>query len=42
VITEGTTRLHVEHILSKLDLHSRAQLATWVTGRGLLGNASDG
>ena len=29
VITEGTARIHVEHILTKLDLHSRAQLVAW-------------
>jgi DNA-binding NarL/FixJ family response regulator len=29
VITEGTARVHVEHALGKLDLHSRAQLAVW-------------
>jgi len=36
VIAEGTVRVHVEHILSKLDLHSRAQLASWTVQRGLL------
>jgi predicted ATPase/DNA-binding CsgD family transcriptional regulator/transcriptional regulator with XRE-family HTH domain len=30
VITEGTAKVHVARILSKLDLHSRAQLAVWV------------
>jgi non-specific serine/threonine protein kinase len=35
VITEGTARVHVEHILAKLDLHSRAQLAGWAVARGL-------
>jgi predicted ATPase/DNA-binding CsgD family transcriptional regulator len=29
VITEGTVRVHVERILAKLGLHSRAQLAAW-------------
>lgn len=39
-ITEGTARIHVERILGKLGLHSRAQLAAWliehrpVTGLG--------
>jgi predicted ATPase/DNA-binding CsgD family transcriptional regulator/DNA-binding XRE family transcriptional regulator len=36
VITEGTARVHVEHILAKLDLHSRAQLAGWAVARGLV------
>jgi predicted ATPase/DNA-binding CsgD family transcriptional regulator/transcriptional regulator with XRE-family HTH domain len=35
VITEGTARVHVEHILTKLGLHSRVQLATWALERGL-------
>jgi predicted ATPase/DNA-binding NarL/FixJ family response regulator len=30
VITEGTARVHVEKILGKLGLHSRAALAAWV------------
>ena len=33
VITEGTVRVHVERILSKLGLHSRVQLAAWVLQR---------
>jgi adenylate cyclase len=36
VIAEGTARIHVEHILTKLDLHSRAQLAAWAVHHGLL------
>jgi adenylate cyclase len=36
VIAEGTARIHVEHILTKLDLHSRAQLAAWAVHQGLL------
>ncbi|MBI3964515.1 MAG: AAA family ATPase [Chloroflexi bacterium] len=35
VISEGTARIHVEHILSKLDLRSRVQLATWAIANGL-------
>jgi len=35
VIAEGTARIHVEHILNKLELHSRAQLAAWAVGQGL-------
>jgi DNA-binding NarL/FixJ family response regulator len=29
VITEGTVEVHVKHILSKLGLRSRAQVASW-------------
>jgi DNA-binding CsgD family transcriptional regulator/tetratricopeptide (TPR) repeat protein len=36
VIAEGTARVHVEHILSKLDLHSRAQLAAWAMERRVI------
>jgi DNA-binding NarL/FixJ family response regulator len=34
VIAEGTVRVHVERILSKLSLHSRTQLAAWAVQRG--------
>jgi predicted ATPase len=30
VITEGTVEVHVKHILSKLGLRSRTQVATWI------------
>jgi non-specific serine/threonine protein kinase len=36
VVSPGTVRSHVEHILFKLDLHSRAQIAVWATERGLV------
>ena len=36
VVAEGTARVHVEHVLAKLDLHSRAQLAAWGVERGVL------
>lgn len=36
VISEGTARIHVEHILDKLDFHSRAQIAAWAVQHGLL------
>jgi DNA-binding NarL/FixJ family response regulator len=36
VIAEGTARVHVEHILTKLGLHSRTQLAAWAAQHGLL------
>jgi predicted ATPase/DNA-binding CsgD family transcriptional regulator len=35
VITEGTAALHVKHILHKLGLTSRAQLAVWAVEQGL-------
>jgi DNA-binding CsgD family transcriptional regulator len=42
VITEGTARVHVEHVLAKLGLHSRAQLAAWAVQRGHLQTLSEG
>jgi DNA-binding NarL/FixJ family response regulator len=33
VITEGTAEVHVKHILGKLGLKSRAQVAAWAKGR---------
>jgi non-specific serine/threonine protein kinase len=42
VITEGTARVHVEHVLAKLDLRSRAQIAAWAVEHGLFGNVPDG
>jgi DNA-binding NarL/FixJ family response regulator len=33
VITEGTVEVHVKHILGKLGLRSRTQLATWFAGQ---------
>jgi class 3 adenylate cyclase len=41
VISEGTARTHIEHILTKLDLHSRAQLAAWAVQSGLLADTRD-
>jgi non-specific serine/threonine protein kinase len=35
-ITEGTAGVHVVHILNKLGLHSRWQVADWAADRGLL------
>jgi DNA-binding CsgD family transcriptional regulator/tetratricopeptide (TPR) repeat protein len=35
VITEGTVEVHVKHILSKLGLKSRAQVAAWTTDESL-------
>jgi len=34
VITEGTAANHVNHILTKLDFSSRAQIAVWVSEQG--------
>jgi non-specific serine/threonine protein kinase len=39
VLAEGTARVHVEHVLAKLDLHSRAQLAAWAIDRGVLSSS---
>ena len=36
VIAEGTVAIHVTSILRKLDCTTRAQVATWVAGHGLL------
>jgi non-specific serine/threonine protein kinase len=36
IITTNTAGVHVVHILDKLGLHSRAQIAAWVVARGLL------
>ncbi len=35
VITEGTAANHVQHILNKLGLQSRAQIAAWAVEQGL-------
>jgi predicted ATPase/DNA-binding NarL/FixJ family response regulator len=37
VLSTATVRSHVEHILTKLDLRSRAQIAAWASQQGLLG-----
>jgi DNA-binding NarL/FixJ family response regulator len=39
-ITEKTTANHVDHILTKLDLHTRTQIAVWAVQQGLAGQAS--
>jgi DNA-binding NarL/FixJ family response regulator len=36
VLSPATIRSHVEHILMKLDLRSRAQVAVWASQQGLL------
>ena len=36
VIAQGTASIHVHHILAKLELASRAQLAVWAVEHGLL------
>ncbi|MBI3966744.1 MAG: AAA family ATPase, partial [Chloroflexi bacterium] len=38
VIAEGTARIHVEHALAKLNLHSRTQLAAWAVANGFSAN----
>jgi non-specific serine/threonine protein kinase len=42
VITEGTARLHVKHILQKLEFSSRAQIAAWAVGKGLVAAPTPG
>jgi non-specific serine/threonine protein kinase len=39
VITRATASRHVEHVLAKLGVHSRAQIATWATEYGLTRSA---
>ena len=34
IVSPATVRSHVEHILAKLDLRSRAQIAVWATQQG--------
>jgi DNA-binding NarL/FixJ family response regulator len=36
VIGKRTAEMHVSHLLAKLDLASRAQVAVWAVERGLL------
>jgi non-specific serine/threonine protein kinase len=42
VISAATVRAHVEHILDKLDLHSRAQIVVWASQQGLLAASPPG
>jgi DNA-binding NarL/FixJ family response regulator len=39
VVAERTASRHVEHILNKLGVHSRAEVAAWAAQHGLLGPA---
>jgi predicted ATPase/DNA-binding CsgD family transcriptional regulator len=43
VISPATARAHVEHVLDRLDLHSRAQVAAWAAAQCLVApvNASE-
>jgi non-specific serine/threonine protein kinase len=41
VITERTAGAHIEHILDKLSVGSRAQIAVWASERGLLAPRGD-
>jgi non-specific serine/threonine protein kinase len=41
VITEGTAANHVNHILTKLDFSSRAQIAAWAVAQGLSANGQE-
>jgi non-specific serine/threonine protein kinase len=40
VIGEATVATHVQHILAKLELGSRAQIAAWATERRVLGQTT--
>jgi DNA-binding CsgD family transcriptional regulator/tetratricopeptide (TPR) repeat protein len=40
-VAERTVEAHVTHILNKLDLRSRAQIAVWAAEHGLLATARD-
>jgi predicted ATPase/DNA-binding NarL/FixJ family response regulator len=42
VVSPGTIRSHVEHILAKLDLTSRAQVAVWASRQGLVPESTEG
>jgi len=35
VVSDETVKTHVSHILSKLDLRSRTQIAAWAIQHGL-------
>jgi len=39
VIAPATASRHVEHVMAKLGVHSRAQIGVWAAGQGLLGTA---
>jgi non-specific serine/threonine protein kinase len=41
VISQNTARVHIERILSKLGLHSRAQLAAWTVQRAFAAQSVD-
>jgi DNA-binding NarL/FixJ family response regulator len=37
VISPATARAHVEHVLDRLDLHSRTQVAAWAGRHSFVG-----
>ena len=41
VISEGTARVHVAHVLAKLGFHSRVQVAAWAAAHGVLAPAAE-
>ncbi|HEX6511246.1 MAG TPA: helix-turn-helix transcriptional regulator, partial [Chloroflexota bacterium] len=42
VVSRGTVKRHIENILTKLGLDSRAQVAAWAAQQGLLDTAPAG
>jgi DNA-binding NarL/FixJ family response regulator len=41
VVTQAAAAKHVEHILNKLGVGTRAQIAAWAAERGLVTTRSD-
>ena len=37
-ISEGTVKVHVKHLLKKINLHSRTEAAVWALNKGLTSN----
>jgi len=40
-IAPRTAARHVEHVMAKLGVHSRAEVAAWAARQGLLGYGGD-
>ena len=41
-ISDGTVKIHVKHLLSKLNLHSRLELAAWAYRSGHISGWEEG